>query len=148
MVVILALMLTTLALSGTHPPVVVDGEARTLERYLNLDREQRNLAPLQTDERLHALALQWALRMANEHFFAHADAEGRGLVDRLHDAGYEYHYAAENIALDSDAQAANAGLMHSPGHAANILSLHARKVGVAAVNIAPNETIFVEDFSD
>ncbi len=131
-----------------HAPVVVEQQARDLERDLNADRERENLPPLHSDARLRAMALDWALHMANERFFGHFDPEGRGLVDRMRTARYEYHYAAENIALDRDSQSANIGLMNSPGHAANILSPYARKIGVAAVNIGPQETLFVEDFSD
>jgi uncharacterized protein YkwD len=152
---ILALMLSLvpaspppLVIYGEHAPIVVEQEARDLALDLNADRERRNLPPLRPDERLHAAALNWALHMANQHFFGHVDSAGRDLSDRLRDASYAYHYAAENIALDRDAHSANIGLMNSPEHAANILSPAARKVGVAAVNIAPGETLFVEDFSD
>jgi uncharacterized protein YkwD len=133
---------------SSHAPVVVEQQARDLERELNADRTRDHLPALSTDQRLHAVALEWAMHMANERFFGHFDPQGRGLLDRLRDAGYAYHYAAENLALDRDAPAANTGLMNSPGHAANILSPFARKIGVAAVNIAPGETLFVEDFSD
>jgi uncharacterized protein YkwD len=155
MLAILVLMLSLVPASpipitiyDEHAPVVVEQEARDLERDLNADRVRRNLPPLHADERLHAAALEWALHMANQHFFGHFDPEGRGLIDRLRDARYVYHFAAENIALDRDADSANIGLMNSPEHAANILSPAARKVGIAAVNIAPEETLFVEDFSD
>ncbi|HTX02562.1 MAG TPA: CAP domain-containing protein [Candidatus Acidoferrales bacterium] len=131
-----------------HAPIVVEQDARDLERAVNADRERQNLPPLRPDERLRAMALDWALHMANEHFFGHVDPEGRGLLDRVHEAKYKYHFVAENIALERDAEAADIGLMNSPEHAANILSKDARKVGVAAVSIAPRETLFVEDFSD
>ena len=155
MAVILALMLALmpaspipLSIPRTHPPVVVPQEARDLERYLNVDREREHLPPLQFDEQLRAIALDWALHMANQHFFGHVDSEGRNLVDRLRDENYVYSFAAENLALNRDAQNANIALMRSPGHAANILSPVARRVGIAAVNIEPGETLFVEDFSD
>ncbi|HEY1728931.1 MAG TPA: CAP domain-containing protein [Candidatus Baltobacteraceae bacterium] len=137
-----------LAFPDEHAPIVAEQEARDLERAVNADRERQHLPPLHTDERLRAMALDWALHMANQHFFGHVDPEGRGLLDRVHDAKYKYHFVAENIALDRDAITADIGLMNSPEHAANILSKDARKVGVAAVNIAPRETIYVEDFSD
>jgi uncharacterized protein YkwD len=136
------------AIHGQHAPVVVEQQARDLERDVNADRERQNLPALQSDERLHAIALDWALHMANQHFFGHFDFDGRGLVDRLHDASYTYHFAAENLSLQADARSANTALMNSEGHAANILSPAAKRIGVAAVNIAPLETIFVEDFSD
>ena len=137
-----------LSFPGEHAPIVVEQEARDLESALNADRARQHLRPLRTDERLRAMALEWALHMANQHFFGHVDPQGRGLLDRVHDAKYKYHFVAENIALDRDASTADTGLMNSPEHAANILSKDARRVGVAAVNIAPEETIYVEDFSD
>jgi uncharacterized protein YkwD len=136
------------ALPGQHVPVVVEQEARDLEVDVNADRERQNLPALHSDERLHAIALEWALHMANQHFFGHFDFEGRGLVDRLHDAAYVVHFAAENLSLEGDAHSANTALMSSEGHRANILSTSAKRIGVAAVNIAPRETLFVEDFSD
>ena len=63
-----------------HAPVVVEQQARDLERDLNADRERENLPPLHSDARLRAMALDWALHMANERFFGHFDPEGRGLV--------------------------------------------------------------------
>jgi uncharacterized protein YkwD len=131
-----------------HPPLVVARQAHALFADVNATRTLHGLPVLAPDERLNAMALAVARQMAERRYFGHTDPSGVTFEDRLRAAGYYYRYAAENMALDSDEQHANAALLNSPGHYRNIVDVHEHRLGVAAVEAADGETFYVEEFSD
>jgi uncharacterized protein YkwD len=131
-----------------HPPRVVTTAARDLFVDVNAARAQRGLALLTPDARLDAMALAIARQMAERRYFGHTDPNGVTFEDRLRAAGFSYRYAAENMALDSDEPHANAAFLNSPEHFRNIVDVHERRLGVAAVEAADGETFYVEEFSD
>ena len=97
----------------------------------NLERRAEGLSPLKSEPRLEAAAQDHAEDMAAQDYFDHQSLDGRSPWDRLGDAGYTYHAAAENIAAGQiTAESVVDAWMNSPGHRANILNPYFRELGV------------------
>jgi uncharacterized protein YkwD len=97
---------------------------------LNADRSRFGLPQLTRDRRLDAVARAHSADMRDNHFFAHISPRTGGPGDRLAAAGYKALAHAENIALESSIHAAEANLLASLGHRANILNPTATHVGI------------------
>jgi uncharacterized protein YkwD len=137
-----------LAFVNPHQPTVVSSEARLLVSDVNAARAQRGLPALSEDAKLSRFALEVAQKMAAQHYFGHTDPNGVTFQDRLRAAGYQNRYAAENMAFDQDERHAHAAFLRSPGHYANIIDQHPRKIGVAVVAAGDGEVFYVEEFGD
>ncbi|MDB5092855.1 MAG: hypothetical protein JWO85_956 [Candidatus Eremiobacteraeota bacterium] len=131
-----------------HSPRVVAAEKRALFADVNATRVRHGLAPLVADEGLDDLALAVARHMAEQRYFGHTDPSGVTFGDRLRAAGYQYRYAAENLAFDRDEAHANAAFLQSPGHYQNIVDRHPHKLGIAVLAAGYGEIFYVEEFSD
>lgn len=121
--------------------------ALAMWRDLNAVRRVARLPELALEPRLCDIARDHALDMAARNYFSHESPEGKGLVDRLDRADWQYGYAAENIALDIDERSAQRALYASTHHRESMLGRHYQRVGIAAI-ATPQGEIFVEDFSD
>ena len=137
-----------LAYVRPHRPQVVATDARALFRDVNAVRAQRGLAPLVADEGLSQFALQVAQQMAERRYFRHTDPSGVTFQDRLRASGLRYRFAAENMAFDQDVAHAHQAFLRSPGHYANIIDPHPRKLGIAVVAAVDGEVFYVEEFAD
>ena len=137
-----------LAYFRPHRPQIVAVESRALFSDVNAARAQRGLPPLIPDEGLSQFALQVAQQMAEGHYFGHTDPNGVTFQDRLLSSGLHYRFAAENMAFDQDESHANQAFLRSPGHFANIVDPHSRKLGVAVVAAGDGEVFYVEEFAD
>lgn len=112
------------------------GEAeRLMFDLVNQDRARYGLPELEWDEALSEVARGHSLDMAEHAFFAHTSPERGTLSDRLEMARYEARFSAENIARNPSVYDAEAGLMQSLGHRANILSPEATHLGVGVVEL-------------
>lgn len=129
------------------PLVVLDNEERELVADVNRVRTDQGLPGVVVDEVLSRAALLHAQDMASRRFFGHYAPDGTSLIDRLRAVGFHWRVAAENIALDKDAEHANAALLGSPPHRANILDPRVRWIGVAALGVGVDAALFVEDFA-
>ncbi len=136
------------AISHPHAPRIVTAEARALFADVNATRMRHGLSPLVADERLSDLALAVARQMADRRYFGHTDPSGVTFADRLRAAGYQYRFAAENMALDCDEAHANAAFLQSPGHYENIVDPQPHKLGIAVLAAGDGEVFYVEEFSD
>jgi uncharacterized protein YkwD len=137
-----------LAFVNPHRPQVVNSDARALMADVNAARAQRGLAPLVEDAKLSEFALDVATKMAQRHYFGHTDPSGVTFQDRVRAAGYTRRYMAENMAFDQDERHAHAAFLRSPGHYANIVDGHPRRIGTAVVAAGDGEVFFVEEFAD
>ena len=137
-----------LAYLRPHRPQVELADARLLMNDINATRAAHGLHPLVPDPRLSDFALQVAQQMADRHYFGHTDPNGITFQDRLRASHLPYGYAAENMAFDQDEAHANQAFLHSPGHYANIVDSHPRRVGAAVVAAGDGEVFFVEEFAD
>jgi uncharacterized protein YkwD len=130
-----------------QPIVERNAEARALVADVNTIRSRQGLPAVTVDGLLSRAALLHARDMARRRFFGHFTPDGASLPDRLAAVGFRWQVAAENIALDEDEKHANAALLDSPSHRANILDPRVRKIGVAALGVGVGAALYVEDFA-
>lgn len=122
-------------------------ENKMLE-LVNQDRAAKGLSSLVMDEKLKAVAEAHARDMFAKGYFAHNGKDGKTPFQRLDDAGVKYMVAGENLALAPDVNAAEQGLMNSPGHRANILAPEYTKVGIGVLSAGKYGMIFVQEFTN
>lgn len=96
-------------------------------RLANLERAQRNVKPLRWNDGIAEVARAYSAALPEEGFH-HTDTTGRGVKQRLSDAGIIFTVANENLYFsgtlreDTDlATAAVEGWLGSPGHRATLL---------------------------
>lgn len=88
-------------------------------------------APLAADNNLADAAQAHSDDMVAKNFFSHVGSNGSQPWDRMDKQGYQWSRAGENIAAGySDAAAATAGLVKSPGHCKNIMNPDFTEIGV------------------
>jgi uncharacterized protein YkwD len=103
----------------------------------NFHRQQSGLAPLKNNAILTAVAQSHTENMVVRDFYSHQAPDGSRSADRIRRAGYNYSFAAENIAAGYDsADAVVQGWMNSPGHRANIMNPNLQEIGVGFYFIA------------
>jgi uncharacterized protein YkwD len=103
-------------------------------RWVNVERVQRDLPPLSSDELLQRSAQGKTDEMLTYDYFAHDSPITGDSIDDLVDAvGYEYVQVGENLARGNfeDDKDLVAAWMDSPGHRANILSDDFTEIGIA-----------------
>ncbi len=115
---------------------------------VNAERSNAGLPLLAMDAPLHDLARSHAADLFQKGYFSHTGRDGRSPFDRMHDAGIRYSTAGENLALAIGTAAAHDGLMHSPGHRANILNPTFRRIGIGTLDGGPYGKMFVQEFTD
>lgn len=101
---------------------------------VNKERVTRNLKVLELDPKLRDVARMHSKDMFLRGYFAHYTPEGKNVADRAEDAGVRYLIIGENLAYAPSLMLAQSGLMDSPGHRANILSLDFSKIGVGIMD--------------
>lgn len=107
---------------------------------LNKLRASKGLSILKPAAGLRDAARAHVLRMQRDAFFAHADPDGRGAVDRVAalDRSTVYGAIAENLAKIGPPSGGMASKMHqgwvnSPGHYKNMISPQYSHVGVGCI---------------
>ncbi len=120
---------------------------------LNLTNNQRalnNLKVLSENDNLNAAAYAKAQDMFKNQYFEHTSPQGKTPWTFINNAGYDYAYAGENLAIDfENLKDTNDALMKSPTHKANILNTKYTEMGTATVTGQFNgrvTTITVEMF--
>lgn len=112
----------------------VSGDARAIERevfeLMNHDRVVAGLRPLEWDDAAAGAARGHSEEMRDKGYVGHVSPTTGRADDRAHRVGVRSPLILENVARDYSAREAEAGLMASPGHRANILSAQATHVGV------------------
>lgn len=100
---------------------------------LNGDRISNGLSALATDAELCRIARIKSADMRDNGYFAHESPTYGRVGDMLRRFGYAYTAAGENIAHHASVDKAQAAIMSSAGHRANILSTAWSKVGIGIV---------------
>jgi uncharacterized protein YkwD len=113
---------------------------------LNGERTQRGLQPLKADPVLAELARAHSRDMYARGYFSHVTPDGRDLADRMRTARLGYLAAGENLALAPTLAGAHQGLMHSPGHRANILRPQFGRVGIGVLDGGAQGLMVTQDF--
>jgi hypothetical protein len=127
-------------------PQVAAVVVSTLIDLANADRTTDNLPSLTVSPLLMEAAQEKADDEAAKGYFAHISPDGRDPWYWFSQAGYDFTYAGENLAVYfSDSNAVNTAWMNSPEHRANILSDHFTEIGIATAQglYQGQETTFV-----
>ena len=122
-----------LAFQVANAPPRPDLESRMLD-MVNVERQTAGLKPLKADPELTQVARAHSRDMFARGYFSHVSPEGKDLADRLQRARAGYLTAGENLALAPTLSSAHSGLMHSPGHRANILRPQFGRLGIGILD--------------
>lgn len=118
----------------------------TMLELVNGERSKRGLHLLKPDPVLAELARAHSRDMYARGYFSHVTPDGRDLADRMRTARLGYLAAGENLALAPTLIAAHQGLMHSPGHRANILRPQFGRVGIGVLDGGAQGLMVTQDF--
>jgi uncharacterized protein YkwD len=115
------------------PPSRADLEARMLS-WVNAERIKAGLNTLKADPELTNVGRKHSVDMFRQGYFSHVSPDGKGPFDRMRNDNVKFTNAGENIALAPTLDIAHSGLMHSPGHRANILRPEFGRLGIGIVD--------------
>lgn len=101
---------------------------------VNEERKKAGAPELEFDSRLAGVGRAHSGDMFRRGFFAHRSPENKNVADRSDGAGIKYLVVGENLAFAPSLALAHQGLMNSPGHKANILSLDYHKIGIGIMD--------------
>ncbi len=114
--------------------IFADISKNVLVSLTNQTREYTGLTILNEDSRLNYAAYLKAQDMLNYDYFAHVSPSGRTPWSFIEEAGYNYQYAGENLAMDFlDSGEVFQAWLNSPGHKANIVNSKFKDIGMAVV---------------
>lgn len=120
-------------------------ESRMLE-MVNAERVAAGLRPVKPDAELAQVARAHSQDMLARSYFAHVSPEGKDLGNRLQQARVAYLSAGENLALAPTLYSAHTGLMHSPGHRANILRPQFGRLGIGILDAGRHGLMVTQAF--
>jgi uncharacterized protein YkwD len=115
------------------PPPRPDLETLMLS-WVNAERIKAGLNTLKLDPELTAVGRKHSVDMFQRGYFSHVSPDGKGPFDRMKEDAVPFTNAGENIALAPTLDIAHSGLMHSPGHRANILRPEFGRLGIGIVD--------------
>ena len=115
------------------PPPRADLETLMLS-WVNAERIKAGLNTVKADPDLTQVARKQSVDMFQQGYFSHVSPNNMGPFDRMRNDGVKFTNAGENIALAPTLDIAHSGLMHSPGHRANILRPEFGRLGIGIVD--------------
>jgi uncharacterized protein YkwD len=115
---------------------------------VNTERTSRGFDALIFSEDLANVGRQHCRDMFNRGYFSHYTPEGLSPFDRMLSVSINFNYAGENLALAPNVNLAMTGLMQSPGHKANILSVNFKKVGIGVIDGGVYGQMYCQEFTD
>lgn len=121
-------------------------DEQSMFTFVNNQRIAQHLNPLKWNAGLTTVARNYARYMWANGFLAHVTPSGQTPDDRLKQANIYYTYIGENLAKAPNASLAENGLINSPEHRANILSLNFTDTGVGVMDGGQYGKIFVQEF--
>lgn len=150
-VLLMALKIATIFMSINIPQNIffADVTKMALENFANQTRQSLGLAPLVQSQKLDQAAQLKAQNMVTNNYFAHTSPTGITPWYWFSQAGYNYKYAGENLAIGFfDSEEVFQAWLNSPSHKANIVNPNYKEVGTAVVaGFGNNNTIVVvQDF--
>jgi hypothetical protein len=116
-----------------------------LENFANETRQSMGLTALVENQKLNEAARMKAENMVKNNYFAHTSPTGVSPWHWFSEAGYNYKYAGENLAVGfyESEEVYNAWL-NSPLHRENILNPNYKEVGTAVLfGFGPNNAVVV-----
>lgn len=122
------------------------------ERYMfsliNKERISAGLKEVVFDDALRDVGRKHCKDMFEKGYFSHYTPDGFSPFDRMDETGILYNAAGENLALSPNTDIAMQGLMNSPGHKANILSVDFGRVGVGVIDGGIYGQMFCQEFTN
>lgn len=115
---------------------------------VNQERVSRGIKPLVWDEARAEVGRKHSEDMFKRGYFSHYSQEGKDVGDRLIEAGIDYTYAGENLALAPDLKRSHTGLMNSEGHKRNILDPAFKKLGIGVIDGGVYGKMFTQVFTE
>lgn len=113
-----------------HPDILAE-QSRALLALTNDERTEKGFLPLVVQSKLTHSAGAKANDMAQRQYFSHISPAGNTLDYFLHQAGYDYTVAGENLAMGfSDVRKLVDAWIASPAHYANMVDPAYKEVGV------------------
>lgn len=120
--------LGVLGAPGSNLASVISGVVAMLT---NEARTDEHLGTLTENELLARGAQMKAEDMAEKGYFAHVGPDGSAPWKWFTEAGYQYQYAGENLAVNfTESENVVAAWMNSPAHRANILRQEFTEIGI------------------
>ncbi|MDQ5882708.1 MAG: hypothetical protein QG648_61 [Patescibacteria group bacterium] len=112
--------------------------AQKIIALTNEVRQQYGLPPLKENPLLDQAAQAKAQDMLQKNYFAHVSPSGISPWYWIAQAGYRYHYAGENLALNFlDSEEVVRAWLNSPSHRENLLNKNYQEIGVAVLPADP-----------
>jgi hypothetical protein len=106
----------------------------TLENFANQTRQADGLKPLAENQKLNQAAQMKAENMVQNNYFDHNSPSGVTPWFWFLQAGYNYKYAGENLAIGFyDSKEVYDAWLNSPSHKANILNPNYTEIGTAVL---------------
>ena len=129
--------------------ITIDKNAESLMfKLVNNERRSRGIAALSFSDALTAVGTAHCEDMFARGYFSHNTPEGLTPFDRMAQANITFNFAGENLALAPSVDLSMKGLMQSPGHKENILSIDFHKIGIGVVNGGVFGEMFCQEFTD
>ncbi len=105
---------------------------QNLIKLTNQERIKNNLKPLKINNLLYKAAQNKANDLLEKQYFSHTSPQGKKFIEWIKEAGYNYIYAGENLAMDFvTAEGVIKAWMKSPSHRDNILSPYYDEIAIA-----------------
>lgn len=112
----------------------IDLQTATIISLTNLQRQTHGVTTLQPNEKLAAAAEAKGQDMLQFGYWDHFSPSKRAPWGFILEAGYEYHYAGENLAKDYyTSETLVDAWMDSPTHKENLLNKNYKDIGIAIV---------------
>jgi len=129
---------------------VAAGAQSPLEKQLfdlvNHERQKAGLNRFEWSDKLAEAALAHSRLLDQHQDLSHQFAAEPVLQERVGATGLRFNSVAENVAEAPDVATAHDGLMHSPGHRANILNSNYNAIGIAIVQHG-SQLFVTQDFA-
>ena len=124
------------------------GTENNMFDLINKERLNAGLPELVFDDKLRDVGRKHCSDMFMSGYFSHYNLQDLSPLDRMDAENIIYTKAGENLVLSPDASLAMEGLMVSPIHKANILSLYFGRVGIGVINGGIYGRMFCQEFGD
>jgi hypothetical protein len=113
---------------------------------VNSERQKTGAPKLEWNNKLAQAALAHSKLLDEHQDLSHQFAGEPPLQERVGATGLRFNSVAENVAEAPDIETAHQGLMHSPGHRANILNSDYNAIGIAIVQHG-SQLFVTQDFA-
>lgn len=115
---------------------------------VNKERSSSGLQEMVFDDKLRDIGRKHCNEMFTYSYLSHYNLKEFSPSDRMEEENIIYSRVGENLVLSPNAGLAMEGLMNSPMHSANILSIYFGRVGVGVMDGGVYGKMFCQEFTD